>query len=67
MALTYGHKVKADILIATDPDADRMGVAVRDSKGEYVFLTGNQIGALLVNALLEDKSNSGTIQKMVLF
>jgi len=57
MALTYGHKVEADILLATDPDADRMGVAVRDLDGEYVFLTGNQIGALLVNALLEDKSN----------
>ncbi len=55
MALTYGHKVKADLLIATDPDADRMGVAVRDLEGDYVFLTGNQIGALLVNALLEDK------------
>ena len=61
MALIYGHKVKADLLIATDPDADRMGVAVRDLEGEYVFLTGNQIGALLVNALLEDKSNRDTI------
>ncbi|WP_186670811.1 phospho-sugar mutase [Sporosarcina sp. BP05] len=57
MALTYGHKVKADLLIATDPDADRMGVAVRDLDGDYIFLTGNQIGALLVNALLEDKSD----------
>ena len=57
MALTYGHKIEADILLATDPDADRMGVAVRDLAGEYVFLTGNQIGALLLNALLEDKSN----------
>lgn len=57
MALTYGHRVKADLLIATDPDADRMGVAVRDLDGDYIFLTGNQIGALLVNALLEDKSD----------
>ncbi|MBE1556308.1 phospho-sugar mutase [Sporosarcina limicola] len=57
LALVYGHKTAADLLIATDPDADRMGVAVRDLKGQYVFLTGNQIGALLVNALLEDKSN----------
>ncbi|MFJ7936145.1 phospho-sugar mutase [Sporosarcina sp. NPDC096371] len=61
MALTYGHNVNADILIATDPDADRMGVAVRDSQKNYVFLTGNQIGALLVHALLEDKSSNGTI------
>ena len=57
MALSYGHKLEADILLATDPDADRMGVAVRDMTGEYVFLTGNQIGALLLNALLEDKSD----------
>ena len=63
MALTYGHKVKADILIATDPDADRMGVAVRDLEGEYVFLTGNQIGALLLNALLEEKSNRNAMPK----
>ncbi|WP_421103105.1 phospho-sugar mutase, partial [Sporosarcina psychrophila] len=61
MALIYGHKVQADILIATDPDADRMGVAVRDIEGEYVFLTGNQIGALLLNALLKDKSDRDTI------
>lgn len=61
MALAYGQKVKADLLIATDPDADRMGVAVRDGQNKYVFLTGNQIGALLVHALLEDKSNRGTL------
>ncbi len=57
MALEYGQKVTADLLIATDPDADRMGVAVRDGQNKYVFLTGNQIGALLVHALLEDKTN----------
>ncbi len=57
MALQYGERVNADLLIATDPDADRMGMAVRDVDGEYVFLTGNQIGALLLNALLENKSN----------
>ncbi|WP_318615603.1 phospho-sugar mutase [Sporosarcina sp. YIM B06819] len=61
MALTYGHKVTADILIATDPDADRMGVAVRDAQNDYVFLSGNQIGALLVHALLEDKLQRGTL------
>ena len=61
MALIYGHKIEADILMATDPDADRMGIAVRDVKGEYVFLTGNQIGALILNALLEDKTNRQTM------
>lgn len=61
MAITYGHKIEADLLLATDPDADRMGVAVRDIEGEYVFLTGNQIGALLLNALLADKSNRSAL------
>lgn len=61
MALAYGQKVNADLLIATDPDADRMGVAVRNEQNKYVFLTGNQIGALLLHALLEDKSNRGTL------
>lgn len=61
LALEYGHKVKADLLIATDPDADRMGVAVRDAQNNYVFLTGNQIGALLVHALLEDKLKRGIL------
>ena len=61
MALTYGREIKADLLIATDPDADRMGVAVRDLQNDYVFLTGNQIGALLVQTLLEDKSNRGVL------
>ena len=61
LALTYGENVKADILLATDPDADRMGVAVQDLQGEYTFLTGNQIGALLLNALLEEKSSSNTL------
>lgn len=63
MALTYGQKVKADLLLATDPDADRMGVAVRDERGGYAFLTGNQIGALMLNALLEDKSKGKGIPK----
>ncbi|WP_203247629.1 phospho-sugar mutase [Sporosarcina beigongshangi] len=61
LALEYGQKVTADLLIATDPDADRMGVAVRDEENNYVFLTGNQIGALLVHTLLEDKSNRGKL------
>lgn len=47
-----GKEKEADILIATDPDADRTALEVRNDDGEYVFLTGNEIGALLVNYIL---------------
>jgi phosphoglucomutase len=51
LAIEYGHSVNADILMATDPDADRLAVMVRDG-GNYVFLNGNQTGALLVYYIL---------------
>ena len=47
MAIDLAQRENADIVIGTDPDCDRMGVAVRDAKGEMVLLTGNQIGSLL--------------------
>ena len=47
MAIAKANETDADVVIATDPDADRMGVAVRDRSGEMVLLTGNQIGTLL--------------------
>lgn len=47
MAIARANEVGADVVIATDPDGDRMGVAVRDRAGEMVLLTGNQIGTLL--------------------
>lgn len=49
-----GKKINADLLLATDPDADRLGVMVRH-KGAYVYLTGNQIGGLLVDYILKYK------------
>ena len=61
----------ADLVIATDPDCDRVGVAVKDKKGEYKLLTGNQIGALLVNYILNNLKeknllpNNGTIIKTI--
>ncbi|MFP7412684.1 phospho-sugar mutase [Priestia filamentosa] len=55
LAIRYGEKVNADILMATDPDADRLGIAVKDSNGKYVVLTGNQTGALLLHYLLIQK------------
>jgi phosphoglucomutase len=47
MAIAKANEVGADVVVATDPDADRMGVAVRDVSGNMVLLTGNQIGAIL--------------------
>lgn len=60
-AMKLGNEVDADILIATDPDADRLGVATRNENGEYVILTGNQTGALLLNYLLSSKKEQGTL------
>jgi len=47
MAIAKAEEVGADVVVATDPDADRMGVAVRDRSGEMVLLTGNQIGTIM--------------------
>ncbi|WP_163539747.1 phospho-sugar mutase [Gracilibacillus sp. YIM 98692] len=52
MAIEQGKQVDADILIGTDPDADRLGVAVRDGKGSYQVITGNQLGTLLLDYTL---------------
>ncbi|MCM3567960.1 phospho-sugar mutase [Neobacillus mesonae] len=61
LAIRDGKKVGADILIATDPDADRLGIAVKNHEGEYVVLTGNQTGALLLDYLLTQKTEKGTL------
>lgn len=53
----------ADIVIATDPDCDRVGLAVKNNNGEYVLLTGNQIGALLTNYILENLSIKNNVPK----
>ncbi|SEH44531.1 alpha-phosphoglucomutase [Halobacillus karajensis] len=52
MAIEQGESIGADLLMATDPDADRLGIAVPNEKGEYVVLTGNQTGALLLDYIL---------------
>lgn len=58
LAINYGEKIDADILLGTDPDADRVGVVVKDEAGKYIVLTGNQTGALMLDYLL---SNNKTI------
>ncbi|HDR8127999.1 TPA: phospho-sugar mutase [Bacillus cereus] len=60
-AIRDGEKVGADVLIATDPDADRLGVAVRNHNGEFQVLTGNQTGALMLEYLLSQKKENGTL------
>ncbi|MFD1927513.1 phospho-sugar mutase [Sporosarcina siberiensis] len=56
LAIQLGHKKEAELLLATDPDADRLGVAVRKDDGNYELLTGNQLGALLLNYILLQKN-----------
>lgn len=59
MAIDLAEKVGAEIVIGTDPDADRMGVAVRDAEGKMVLLTGNQIGSLMAWYRLKTCFNIG--------
>ena len=61
MAIAYAKQEGADAVVATDPDADRMGAAVRLADGTFQVLTGNQIAAVLVNYLLTAKQNTGTL------
>lgn len=60
-AKKLGKKENADILIATDPDCDRVACMVRDFNGEYVALNGNQTGALLVNYILSSRYRDNTL------
>lgn len=63
IAMEYGKKCGADLLIGTDPDADRCGILVRDSKGEYVNITGNQAGVLLAEYILSSLEERGELPK----
>lgn len=61
MALKKAKEIDADLVLATDPDADRVGIAVKNLKGEFELLNGNQTGALLMNYLLQARKESGTL------
>jgi phosphoglucomutase len=61
LAIREGKRIDADLLIATDPDADRLGIAVLNHEGEYVVLTGNQTGALLLDYILSQKKSKGNL------
>ncbi|MHB9151475.1 MAG: phospho-sugar mutase [Spirochaetales bacterium] len=59
LAIALGLKVRADVVMATDPDADRLGIAVPDKKGEFVMVTGNQLGALHLDYILSSLKELG--------
>ncbi|MDN6153451.1 MAG: phospho-sugar mutase [Tetragenococcus halophilus] len=60
-SMRLGQKENADLLIATDPDADRLGAAVRMPNGDYKVLSGNQIGALLIRYILEARKKTNAL------
>lgn len=71
-AIDLGKKVSAEMLIGTDPDADRAAIEVRDKDGKYVFLNGNKIGALMIHYILSQRyekkdlpSNSVIVKSIV--
>ena len=63
MAIDLAKRENIDLVIGTDPDSDRMGIAVRDAEGEYHALTGNMVGALLTEYILANMSASGELPK----
>lgn len=63
MAIDLGKKLKADVVMATDPDADRLGIAVPDGKGEYALISGNQLGALQLDYILLSLKELGRMPK----
>ncbi|ALT80869.1 MULTISPECIES: phospho-sugar mutase [Streptococcus] len=61
LAEELGRKIDADVLVATDPDADRLGVEIRQADGSYRNLSGNQIGAIIAKYILEAHKTAGTL------
>lgn len=61
LGVELADKLNSDVVIGTDPDADRMGVAIRNNEGKFVLLNGNQIGALLMDYILKRHTEKGTL------
>ena len=61
IGLEMNKSIGADILLATDPDCDRVGIAVPDKSGELVLMSGNEVGAMLLNYLLSERKAMGTL------
>lgn len=56
LGLEYARRCNADLLLATDPDCDRVGIAVKDDRGEYVLLSGNETGLLLLDYICSQRA-----------
>ncbi len=63
LGMEYAKRCQADLLLATDPDADRVGIAVKTAEGDYQLLTGNETGMLLLNYILDRRSANDTMPK----
>ena len=63
LGMEYARKNNADLLLATDPDCDRVGIAVKNADGEYVLLSGNQTGCLLLDYVCSMSIKNGTMPK----
>ena len=61
MGIALAQKIDADVVFGTDPDSDRLGVAVKDDKGEFVALSGNQVGILLLDYILTRLKEDGKL------
>ncbi len=61
LGVALAEKVGSDLVLATDPDADRVGIMVRNTEGKFVTITGNQVGALLLDYVLTAYENTGTM------
>lgn len=67
LGMKYAKRYNADLLLATDPDCDRCGIAVRNSKGEYQLLTGNETGLLLLDYICSRRIANGTMPEEPVF
>ncbi len=61
MGIALAQKIDADVVFGTDPDSDRLGVAIKDDKGEFVALSGNQVGILLLDYILTRLKEDGKL------
>ncbi len=63
LGMEYAEKSSADLLLATDPDCDRVGIAVKNQEGNYVLLTGNETGMLLLDYICSRRLETGRMPK----
>lgn len=61
IAIRMADKIQPDVILGTDPDCDRLGICVKDDRGDYITLTGNQVGALLVDYVLSQLKDKGIL------